>query len=211
MGSIPQACGRRMVVPDAFGGGTIDSLLERMRAGDRVAAADFMDRYGSRVRARVRHKLSPGMRRVFDSQDVLSTVARRLDQVVRRGGVEASSEEQLWALVFTIANNSVSEKGRIQKRLRKTESEDSPFANEVLRRMEEAERVEAEGAVLALERVFELIDDATERQIMTLWLNDVPLVEIAACLDIPEGTIRWRWAKLRDRLREKLGPEVDRA
>ncbi len=195
-------------MPRAFGGGTIESLLVRMRAGDRVAAAEFLDRYGSRVRARVRHKLSPGMRRIFDSQDVLSTVARRLDQVVRRGGVEAASEEQLWALIFTIANNSVTEKGRIQRRLRRTESEDSPFANEVLRRMEEAERQGQDGAVIAIEQVFGLVDDETDRQVLSMWMNDVPLTEIAECLELPEGTIRWRWSKLRDRLREKLGPEV---
>lgn len=197
-------------MPDACSGGVIESLLARMRAGDRIAAAEFLERYGSRVRARVRHKLSPGMRRVFDSQDVLSTVARRLDQVVRRGAVEAASEEQLWALVFTIANNSVSEKGRIQRRLRRTESEDSPFANEVLRRMEEAERREPEGAVIAIEQVFALVDDPTDRQLLSMWLNDVTLTEIAECLDLPEGTVRWRWSKLRDRLREKLGPEVGR-
>lgn len=198
-------------MPDAFGGGTIEELLARMRAGDRVAAAEFIERYGPRVRARVRHKLGPGLRRVFDSQDVLSTVARRLDQVVRRGGVEAESADQLWSLVFTIANNSVSEKGRVQRRLRRTESEDSPFANEMLRRMDEAERVEAEGAVLALEKVFSYVDDPIDRQILSMWLNDVQLNDIADCLGMQPGTLRWRWAKLRDRLREKLGPEVDRA
>lgn len=197
-------------MPDAFSGGTIDSLLTRMRMGDRVAAAEFLDKYGSRVRARVRHKLSPGMRRVFDSQDVLSTVARRLDQVVRRGGVEAASEEQLWSLVFTIANNSVSEKGRVQRRLHRTESEDSPFASEMLRRMEESERESQDGAAIAIEQVFSHVEDPVDRQILSMWLNDVPLVEIADCLGESDGYIRWRWSKLRDRLREKLGPEVGR-
>ncbi|HVZ93296.1 MAG TPA: hypothetical protein VG797_02185, partial [Phycisphaerales bacterium] len=104
-------------------------LLEAMRAGDRAAAADFMDRFGPRIKARIRVGLSRGMRRVFDSQDLLSTVSRRLDAMVRSGSLRAANEQQLWSLVFTIAEHSLAEKGRIIRRLKRVEGPDSEFAH----------------------------------------------------------------------------------
>ena len=62
--------------------------LDRMRRGDRVAAAVFITRYSSRIHRRISGKLSPGMRRVFDTQEIFSTFGRRLDQLVRRSVLE---------------------------------------------------------------------------------------------------------------------------
>ena len=70
----------------------VTALLQQMRAGDRGAAAVFVTRYGSRIRRRIRGKLSRAMRRIFDSQDILSTLGRRLDSFVHSGGVQATSE-----------------------------------------------------------------------------------------------------------------------
>src|SRR5689334_16822079 len=87
--------------------GGVGSLLTRMRAGDRNAAAQFMDRFGSRIRRRVRGRLRPAMRRLFDSQEIISTLARRLDLFVRGGQLNAETEGQLWTLVFKMAENAV--------------------------------------------------------------------------------------------------------
>ncbi|MFM9994440.1 MAG: hypothetical protein ACKVU4_01420, partial [Phycisphaerales bacterium] len=62
-----------------------EALLQRMRRGDRAAAGEFVNRYGSRLLRRIRSKLSQPMRRVFDSVDILSTLARRLDRFVSSG------------------------------------------------------------------------------------------------------------------------------
>src|SRR5262245_43990251 len=75
--------------------GAVPELLARMRAGDRQAAAVFITRYESKIRRRVRGKLSLSMRRIFDSQDIVSTLGRRLDLYVRSGKLEAQSEQQL--------------------------------------------------------------------------------------------------------------------
>ncbi len=66
-------------------GRELPALLDRVRGGDREASAEFISRYGPRIRRRVRGKLSPAMRRLFDSQEILATVARRLDQMVASG------------------------------------------------------------------------------------------------------------------------------
>ena len=107
-------------VPPALAGDEGDGvqlLLDRMRSGDRVAAAVFITRYGSRIRRRIHGKLSPAMRRIFDSQDILSTLGRRLDQYVRFGRLAAASEDELWALVFRMAENAVIDKARVFRRL----------------------------------------------------------------------------------------------
>ena len=62
----------------------VESLLRRMRNGDREAAAQFITRYEDRIRRRIRGKLNPSVRRLFDSQDIFSTIGRRLDQYVHR-------------------------------------------------------------------------------------------------------------------------------
>jgi hypothetical protein len=90
--------GRRMSAPDDPSPGAaapdFDALLARMRAGDRDAAAAFVTRYGTRIRRRLRGKMSPSIRRLFDSQELMSTVARRLDAFVRSGRLAAVSEGQ---------------------------------------------------------------------------------------------------------------------
>ena len=88
---------------------TIDpeELVRRMRSGDRDAAAEFISRYDSRIRRRIRGKLGPAMRRLFDSQDIVSTLGRRLDLYVRSGRLEAVSGDQLWSLIMKMAEHGV--------------------------------------------------------------------------------------------------------
>ena len=80
--------------PEANTTGDLDTLIARMRAGDRAAAAAFITQYGDRVRRRVSGKLSPAMRRLFDSQEIMSTVARRLDHCVSGGELAAMAPDQ---------------------------------------------------------------------------------------------------------------------
>ena len=180
---------------------TVDELLIRMRAGERDAAGEFITRFGPRLRARLRFRLSQSMRRVFDSQDVLSTVARRLDACVRAGAITAATPEQLWSLVLTIARHSLAEKGRIISRLQRVEDEDSDVARAILRRLEDAQRQSEHDAEATIEHAFTQLSDPTDRQILGMWLVGTPLAEIAACLGLAAGTVRWKWSQIRDTLR----------
>src|ERR1051325_8138362 len=79
--------------PDGRAGadGRMVSLLERMKRGDRVAAAEFIADNASRIRRRFRGKLGPDVRRLFDSQDLVSTVSRRLDTIIMRHSLAAGA------------------------------------------------------------------------------------------------------------------------
>jgi len=56
--------------------------------------------------------MSSRMRRLFDSQDMFSTVLRRLDQRIRNGRIEADGEKQLIALLHKIASGAFADRAR---------------------------------------------------------------------------------------------------
>ncbi len=185
-------------------------LIEEMRGGDRDAAATFMTRYGSRIRRRIRGKLNPSMRRLFDSLDILSTIGRRLDSYVRSGKLEAVSEAQLWALVVRMADNAVIEKSRIFRRLQRVEAEDSQFSQELLNRLRQAERRGHNGFEAELEKAMAQIHDKTDKQILSFWLAGSPFTQIAHCVDLAPTAVRKRWQGIKSKLLQRLLVELDR-
>jgi hypothetical protein len=189
-------------------GPDVPELLGRMRAGDRVAAALFITRYGSRIRRRIRGKLNPAMRRIFDSQDILSTLGRRLDRIVHAGRVQAATEAELWALVFRMAENAIIDKARVFRRLRKVEGEDGALARDLSARFRQAERRRKEGAELEIGRVLSLIRDRTDRQIISLWLAGNGLNTIAQLVMLAPTAVRKRWQKIKCDLHRRLAAEA---
>jgi len=83
--------------------------------------------------------LGPAIRRLFDSLEILSTVSRRLDLYVMSGRLTASTEAQLWELVFKMADNALVDKARgFRETLRATEGEDSELAYALAKRLRKA-------------------------------------------------------------------------
>lgn len=179
-------------------------LVQRMRAGDRQAAAEFMIEYGPLLRRRVRGKLGAAMRRLFDSQEILSTVGRRLDRYVRVGGLEAESPGQLLQLVFRMAEGAVIDKVRVFKRLERVEGEDSHFAQEFSSRLHDADTDQSDGAVISLDAALRVLTSDIDRQILTMWLNGTQHNVIAWDLGMTPAAVRQRWKTIRDRLKESL-------
>jgi RNA polymerase sigma-70 factor (ECF subfamily) len=201
MTTFPSTANPGLLDPATSG---IEKLLGRMRAGDRAAAGEFMDRFGSRIRRRIRFKLSAPMRRLFDSQEILSTVARRLDLYVGREKVEARAPEELWSLVFRIADNALIDKVRLFRRLEAVEGSDSQFATSLLSTMRRAEQGSSSGVELEMDRVFRSLENKVDREILSLWLSGDDQPEIARQLGITQDTVRQRWCRLRERLRELI-------
>lgn len=182
---------------------TAAALLERMRRGDRDAAAEFLVGYGPLIRRRIRGKLGAAMRRLFDSQEILSTVGRRLDAFVNAGRLEATTTPQLWGLVLRIAENALVEKARVVRSLNAREGEDSPFAQQVLRRMEHADARTRDGAELELDAALRSLHDGVDREILSLWLLGNQLNHIAEHVDLAPTAVRKRWEKIRHHLRSQ--------
>ncbi len=183
----------------------LGALVTRMRDGDREAAAAFMTIYGDRVRRRVSGKLSPAMRRLFDSQEILSTVTRRLDRCVSTGGLNAAAPEQLWALVFQIAENSVVDKGRIYRKLQNTESRDQPFADRLRQRLDAAEAAHGVDATeLELDAVLRSLPTPLDREILTGWLRGLSYETMSQELGLRVDTLRRRFKRIKKSLRDEF-------
>ena len=181
-----------------------------MRTGDRTAAAEFITRYGSRVRRRICGKLSPAMRRLYDSQDILSTLGRRLDQYVSGGRLQAATEDELWAIVFRMAENAVVDKARVVRRLQKIEGEDSGFARAFAQRLDQVERERDSGVEIEIDRALNVFGDDADRQILRLWLAGTAHTAIATHLELAPTTIRKRWQKIKSVLHERFASEATR-
>ncbi len=178
-----------------------------MRAGDRHAAAEFVTKYGPRIRRRVRARMNPSMRRIFDSEELLSTMARRLDLFVHEGRMTAENQARLWALVNRIGDNAVIDRYRLIKRLNALEAADGPAAANIRRRQEPSP--DADSSPISLDEVLDWIVDARDRQILMLWLHDVPLGTIAECLMMTATAVRKRWQGVRERLHERLDGKLN--
>lgn len=180
-------------------------LLSRMRTGDRLAAAEFINRFGPRIRRRIKGKLGVSMRRLFDSAEIMSTLGRRLDEFVRSGQIRASSEAELWGLVFRIADNALVEKARVFQSVELREGEDSPIAHAVLDRLRKAE---LNGERIEIDQALRALATDLDREILSLWLMGKHAGQIAECVGLSPEVVRKRWQKILKRLRETCDPEV---
>jgi DNA-directed RNA polymerase specialized sigma24 family protein len=179
-----------------------EALLHMMRLGDRTAAAEFLSRYGPRIRRRIHGKLNPAMRRLFDSQEIMSTLGRRLDAFIGAGQLGAGSLNELWSLLFRIADNSLIEKARVFRSLEAKEGEDSPFARSVARRLLDSERGDPNGPLIEIDRALLSLDDHTDREILSLWLMGSNHNEIGTTIGLAPTAVRKRWQGIRGRLKE---------
>jgi DNA-directed RNA polymerase specialized sigma24 family protein len=180
-------------------------LLERMRAGDRGAAAHFLTRYGSRIRRRVRSQITR-IRRIYDSEEILATTGRRLDQFVRRKRLRATSEQQLWKLVFRIANNAVVDKARTFNRFQHVESGDGPFAHLVGSRLRSAEQGRRE-MIPDIEWAFEVLRDPLDQTILRHRQLGADNEAIAARVGLTREAVWKRWERIRSKLQTHLARE----
>jgi DNA-directed RNA polymerase specialized sigma24 family protein len=177
---------------------SLDGLLARIRAGEREAAAEFVRRHEALLRRRYRHKVGTALRRLVDSEDMVSTLSRRLDAYMASGKLQEVTLEQLWSLIYRIVEHALADKGRLARRLQIVEGEDRPFAAALETRLEGSA---AEGE---LGRIIGTIDDPVDREILQMWLAGAQHKVIAANLGISHVAVRKRWQRTKTALREQL-------
>lgn len=177
-------------------------LLERVRGGDRQAAAEFAMRYAPLLRRRIAGKLGPQLRRHFDSMDILSTVLRRLDVFVDDRRLAATTEEEFWALMLRIAQNAMVDKARTLRRLDAERGEDDVVARSLARRLRLSAKHGEDAMDVELASALDALDDDDDRRILWLWLNGLTHPQIAEALSISHDATRKRWERIRRRIRE---------
>ncbi len=176
----------------------LGSLVGRVRAGDREAAAEFVERYWPRVRRRIRRRLGRQMRRLYDSDDIFSTVNRRFDQMVDAQKVRAVSEQELMSLVQRIVNGAVADKARDFARLTRAERADSEYVLWLQTRRRAAPPPE-HGEI---QRLAGLLDNARDRQVLEMRLAGSRFKAISRATGLNPRAARKRWQLIREKLRQ---------
>lgn len=184
----------------------LDRTLAAIRAGDREAAARFLDQVAPLLRRRLRRKLGNPLRRLFDSQDLMATVARRFDRYVATSDIRAEHPAQLFTLVQRIADAAVSDKARIAARIRASEL---PGADPAHLARDAETGPDERGP--SISEVIDAVPDAIDREILSLWMTGRTHEVIASVLGMEPAAVRKRWQRLRERLRERFGVEEDDA
>jgi len=175
----------------------LETLAARVRAGDRAAAAEVVARYGPLLRQRIRRKLGRVVRTLFDSEDVVSSVARKLDLAVANGRIDVADGEHLLALIQRMMKTTVVDKSRVVARLRVAEGPDSVWAMRFMQRIEGDSNPDADEA---LELAVRHLDDPDDRLQFSLWLRGEPHRVAAEQLGISPALARKRWEKIRRKL-----------
>lgn len=178
-------------------------LFTLVAAGDRAAAAEYLRRQERLIRVRAARSMPKRTRRLFDSGDIFSTVARRVDRLVAQDSLRAESEAQFTALLCVMARNCAISKSRIADRLEGCRDEDHEVAEAYHRRAAESPHrdVDAEDVIGT---VSQQLHDPLDRQILLLWLQGENHAQIGRLLGIEHATIRQRWTRIRSKLRASL-------
>lgn len=180
---------------------SVSGLLDRVRVGDREAAALLLTRYSPLIRQRCRLRMRQALRAVTDSEDVWSTVARRFDAMLAQGGVVIESERAFWVLVGKLVEHAIVDRNRVLKRLERATDDDEPFAATLRARLVAVKPAESEGSLI---RLVDSLPDPVDRDVVRLWLAERSHAAIGASLGLSEGAVRARWHSIRHELREVL-------
>lgn len=186
----------------------VDELLS-LRGGStyRDALARYLTANLEKLRAIASRKLGRSSRSVFDSEEVVASVVRRMDDLAQRDSIRARSEDELWALIARIVTNATVSRIRLLQVARRHLAEDGPYAALMASRVAALETDDE--ASLLVYRLIASVPDATDRQILLLRLRGMPLPLIARELGLGEGAARMRYHRVCQRLEERLGPGGD--
>lgn len=174
-------------------------LWERVRDGERVAVAQFLSQFRPLIRQRFRNAAKPALRAVTDTEDIWSTLARRMDRMCAMGAMQVASEDAFWVLVGKVLKNAIVDRARVLDRLDRATSEDEPFVRAWRDRLVGEPGEESDDAATVKLAMAEL-ENPVDRDILTLWLTEHSHAAIGDILGLEADHVRVRWHRIRKRL-----------
>lgn len=163
----------------------------------------FMEEFGPLIRRHYRRKLGRVMRRVVDSQDLLSTITRRLDRRVLSGGLRLTEPNQLWALIYRIGDTALVDRVHLTERLARLESADTEVGTLLRRKVLDSGQDEQSFAS-GIDSILSSLETDDDRTLLVLWMHEKNFVQIGEQLGISPATARKRWERMRGVLRDRL-------
>jgi RNA polymerase sigma factor (sigma-70 family) len=167
----------------------LETLLERMRAGDLRAAEQLFLSYEPELRVIVRRNLSRRLRAKFDSLDVVQSVWAHVLHDFHCGGRSITSPAHLRNFLVRVTRNCLTDRLRHYRAALEHEhsiSQDSvttPLATAQPRASELAQANELWESLLAL-------CPPEHHELLRLKRQGIPLAEIAAQTGLHEGSVR---------------------
>ncbi len=171
-------------------------LRERISTGDREIIAAFILKHSDVIRRRAAGRLGTRMRHLFDSQEVLSTVLRRMDNYIKRGNLDVESEAQLMKLMMQMTQAAVVDKARKSVRTARAEGHRPVSASP-----DPAPTPTDEANPGFMNQAFDALDEQVDQDILWMWLSDIPHTVIADLLCVSPEYVRKRWQRIRETLR----------
>jgi DNA-directed RNA polymerase specialized sigma24 family protein len=179
----------------------VDEIPE-FRPAPGESPRDFVARYvlanAEKIRAIARRKIPQRSRAATDSEDVLSSVLRRLDEMGERGTLRLDSELELWGLIEAMASNAAVSKVRMIERARNFLTEDAYYANLLLARLQDC--AGDDDATLLVLRMTASLKSPEDRQILTLMHRGASHRAIGDLMGFTEQASRQRWKRIRGEL-----------
>lgn len=193
------------------GGISPQDILSATEQGDiegvRGKLARFVLLLAPEIRAAARRKLTKSARTVTDSEDVLSTVLRRVDRLVTEGCFRPQSDEDIHGLVMTVARNAAISKTRLAERAKRLLREDGDYTWWLVRRSEMC-RTDEDASSL-LNRMMWYLSSERERQVFALRLRGASHRTIGQLLGVSETAVREQWRRMRQELQAAFEGTVD--
>ncbi len=169
---------------------------------DRTAVAEYILAHSPRIRGVARSKLSAATKSIYDSEEVLSSVLRRVDAIVKNGQMHPRSEAELWALIDAITRNNAINRTKLIERARNLLTEDGPYVYELLKRLN-AYTGDDEATILVY-RMMACLPDEIDRRILGLYIRGATHAAVATLLSITAAATRQRWMRIRRELEARF-------
>lgn len=186
-------------------------LVDRWKGGDEEAAGEIFDRYVARLISLAASRISPGLARRVEAEDVVQSVYRSFFARVGSDRLTIEESGQLWGLLAAITVNKVRAKARFHgagKRDVKAEaSVNSSVSCHGLSPIEIA-RDPTSDEVTALEEEYQAAMaqmSPLAKQVFELYLQNEPVETIAKSVRRSARTVRRELEQIRSLLTEKLG------
>jgi len=168
----------------------------------RTSLARFVRDLEPEIRRVARRRLPDPGKSVYDSEDVLSTVLRRIDRLMFEGRLELRSEPELRGLILRVAECASIDRARLTELSRMRLIEDGDFARGLLQSLDRCAS-DDDAAVMLYEMDCSLCVPK-DRHLFWLRLRGASHRLIAKELGITEEACRQRWAQVRRELIERF-------
>jgi hypothetical protein len=175
-----------------------DALPAPIRSRAELAA--FLLERADEIRAVARRKLTNVARSSFDSEDVLSSVVRRMDKLFHDGRLQVATRDELWRLVQAVTSNRAVSFTRLRERMKQLGAEGGAYEQHLANVFSTCESDDE--AILTLYQVAARLAQPADRQLFLLRARGANHRAAAAVLGTSEEAARQRWASVRRQISE---------